>query len=144
MLMWQHDHGELPPCFNDYFKKVKSIHTYNTRSSSSNKLSVNFLVSTDTYGKNMLQFIGPRIFNEIVSLDFYNRCNTKIGFKNCTKKHLLSIQILHIFHFCVKISLFAVIAFFIFFGHSASLVSPMLHWKYLFIYHDRRAISLPR
>ena len=53
-------------------------------------MSVNFLVSTDTYGKNMLQFIGPRIFNKIVSLDFYNRCNTKIGFKNCMKKHLLS------------------------------------------------------
>ena len=90
MLMWQYDHGELPACFNDYFTKVYSIHTYNTRSSSSKKLSVNFLASTDTYGKNMLKFIGPRVFNEIVCLDFYNRCSNKIGFKNCMKKHLLS------------------------------------------------------
>ena len=90
MLMWQYDHGELPACFNDYFKKVNSIHTYNTRSSSSTKLSVDFLASTDKYGKNMLQFIGPRFFNEIITLDFYKRCNSKIGFKSCMKKHLLS------------------------------------------------------
>ena len=35
MLMWQHDHGELPDCFNDYFIKVNSIHTHNTRAASS-------------------------------------------------------------------------------------------------------------
>ena len=111
LFMWKYDHGELPTCFNDYFKKVNSIHTHNTRSSSSKKLSVNFLVSTDTYGKNMLQFIGPRIFNEIVSLDFYNRCNNKIGFKSCMKKHLLSGQIFFLF---ASKYLFAIFILFLF------------------------------
>ena len=89
MLMWQHDHGELPDCFNNYFKKVNSIHTHNTRAASSKKLSENILVNTDSYGKHMLKFIGPRIFNEIVTLDFYNRCNNKVGFKTNLKKYIL-------------------------------------------------------
>ena len=89
MLMWQHDHGELPDCFNDYFKKVNSTHTHNTRAASSKKLSENILVNTDSYGKHMLKFIGPRIFNEIVTLEFYNRCNNKVGFKTNLKKYIL-------------------------------------------------------
>ena len=89
MLMWQYDHRELPNCFNSYFKKLSSIHTHNTRASASNHLSENLLVNSDTYGKKMLKFIGPRVFNEIVSLDFYNRCNNKIGFKTNMKKHLI-------------------------------------------------------
>ena len=89
MLMWQYEHGELPNCFNTYFKKVSSIHSHNTRASASNSLSESILVSSDTYGKNMLKFIGPRIFNEIVLLDFYKCCNNKVGFKTNMKKYLI-------------------------------------------------------
>ena len=89
MFMWQYDHGELPACFNNYFKRIESIHTHNTRASSSKKLSENILVSTNTYGKNMLKFIGPKVFNEIVDLDFYKRCKTKLGFKANMKKYIL-------------------------------------------------------
>ena len=89
MFMWQYDHGELPDCFKDYFKRVESTHSHNTRAASSKKLSENILVSTNSYGKNMLKFIGPRVFNEIVDLDFYKRCNTKVGFKTNLKKYLL-------------------------------------------------------
>ena len=81
MLMWQHDHGDLPACFNNYCKRVNVIHTHNTRAASSNKLSENILVSTDLHGKKMIQFIGPRVFNKIVGLDFYKSCNSKVGFK---------------------------------------------------------------
>ena len=89
MLMWQYDHGELPGCFNSYFKKVRAIHTHNTRASSSNHLSENILVNSDTYGKNLFQFIGPLVFNKIVEFDFYKRCNNKVGFKTNMKKYLI-------------------------------------------------------
>ena len=89
MLMWQHDHGELPNCFNNYFNKVNSIHTHNTRAASSKKLSENISVNTDLYGKKMLHFIGPRVYNKIVELEFYKSCNSKVGFKTNMKKYLL-------------------------------------------------------
>ena len=89
LFMWQYDHGELPHCFNNYFKRVSSIHSHNTRAASSKKLSENILVNTTSYGKNMLKFIGPKIFNEIVTLDFYDRCSHVAGFKSNLKKYLL-------------------------------------------------------
>ena len=89
ILMWQYDHGKLPNCFNSYFKKIKSIHTHNTRSSSSQKLSENVPVRTDFYGKKSLHFIGPRVFNKIVELDFFKTCNSLVGFKTNLKKFLL-------------------------------------------------------
>ena len=89
LFMWQYDHGELPFCFNNYFKRVNSIHSHNTRAASSKKLSENILVNTTSYGKNMLKFIGPKIFNEIVTLDFYDRCSHVAGFKSNLKKYLL-------------------------------------------------------
>ena len=70
-------------------KKLSSVHTHDTRASASNHLSENTLVNSDTYGKNMLKFIGPRVFNEIVQLDFYKRCNNKVGFKTNMKNFLL-------------------------------------------------------
>ena len=63
MLMWQYGQGELSRWFDDYFNNVMSIHTHNTRAASSNKLSENILVNTESYGKNMLRFIGPKVFN---------------------------------------------------------------------------------
>lgn len=51
--------------------------------------TVNILVNTDTFDKNMFKFIGPRVFNEIVSLDFYKRCNNKVGLKTNIKKYLI-------------------------------------------------------
>ena len=89
MLMWQHDHGELPHCFNSYFKKVNTIHTHNTRAASLQKISENTLVNTDLHGKKMFHFIGPRVFNKIVVLEFYKRCNSKVGFKTKMKKYLI-------------------------------------------------------
>ena len=56
MLMWQYDHGDLPFCFNNYFKKTSAIHTHNTRAASSQKLSENVVVNTDSFGKKMLHF----------------------------------------------------------------------------------------
>ena len=87
--MWQHDHGELPICFNSFFKRVNIIHEHNIRASSLNKFSENNIVNTDLHGKKMLQFIGPKIFNKIVDLDFYRRCKNKASFKNKIKQYLI-------------------------------------------------------
>ena len=74
-FMWEYDHGVLPLVFGNYFKRVGEIHDHNTRSKSQNKLSQNTLVNTDLHGKKMLRFIGPRVFNSIVKLDFYKNAN---------------------------------------------------------------------
>ena len=56
VLMWQHDHGELPNCFNRFFKRVNEIHEHNTRAASSNKFSENSTVNTDLHGKKCFSF----------------------------------------------------------------------------------------
>ena len=90
VLMWQYDQGELPTCFNSFFKRVNIIHEHNTRASSLNKFSENNIVNTDLHGKKMLQFIGPKIFNKIVDLDFYRRCKNKASFKKKIKQYLFN------------------------------------------------------
>jgi hypothetical protein len=87
--MWEYDHGVLPLVFGNYFKRVGEIHDHNTRSKSQNKLSQNTLVNTDLHGKKMLRFIGPRVFNSIVELDFYKKCKSKQLFKNKIKDYLI-------------------------------------------------------
>ena len=57
-LMFDFDHGNLPECFNLYFKKVTSIHNYETRNATAGKLSENVAVNTSTHGLTMFKFIG--------------------------------------------------------------------------------------
>ena len=83
-LMWEYDKGLLPVCFADYFQKVSSMHSHNTRFAAKNKLSENVLIKTDTHGKNMLKLFGTRIFNALVDIDLYHLCKTKQSF---TKRH---------------------------------------------------------
>ena len=90
LLMWDYDHGNLPIAFNDYFIKAKDVHKYNTRFSSKNKLSENILVNTDSHGKKMLKFMGPRVLNDILDFDFYEISKNKIQFKSKMKNHLLA------------------------------------------------------
>ena len=90
ILMWEFDHGKLPVVFSKYFERAHNKHVYNTRFASSNKMSENRLVNTDLQGKKLLKFLGPRIFNAMVDLEFYKNCNTKPNFKQKMKKYLLS------------------------------------------------------
>ena len=53
-------------------------------------MSQNILVNTDLHGKKMFKFIGPRIFNNIVNLDFYKKCKSKTQFKRKIKDFLLN------------------------------------------------------
>ena len=89
ILMWEYDHNYLPDIFDVYFERAKNIHTHETRFACSNKLSVNMLVNTELHGKKLLKFVGPRIFNKIIGLDFYTSCKKKHHFKNKKKKYLL-------------------------------------------------------
>ena len=90
LLMWEHDHGDLPQCFSIFFKKTSDVHKYCTRSSSKNSLSQNILVNTDIHGKKMLKFLGPRVFNKIVDLDIYKMSKSKQEFKRKLKDFLLN------------------------------------------------------
>ena len=89
-LMWDYDHNLLPICFSNYFKPVSLTHSYRTRMASTGKLSQNFRIRTETHGKKMLKFIGPRLFNDIIELDIYKNSKYKNGFTKSHKKYLLS------------------------------------------------------
>ena len=89
VMMWQHDHGELPTCFNNFFKRVTDIHEHSTRAASLGKFSETSIINTVLHGKQMLQFIGPKIFNKIVDLDFYKKCKNKASFKKKNKQYLI-------------------------------------------------------
>ncbi len=89
-IMWDYDHENLPKCFNAYFNKTSSIHSYNTRFSSAGKLSENVSVNTITYGFSMLKFIGPKIFNTLKDISFYNESNSLSYFRNKYKSYILN------------------------------------------------------
>lgn len=88
-LMWDHDKGNLPNCFESYFTKVRKIHKYETRMACSNKLSVDMAINTSTHGQTMFKYYGPRIFNEMADLTFYENSRTKNTFRKKYKTHLL-------------------------------------------------------
>ena len=91
VLMWDFDHDKLPAVFSKYFDRAQKKHEHNTRFAATNKMSENRLVNTDSQGKKLLKFVGPRIYNVMVDLEFYKNCNTKPHFKQKMKKHNLSI-----------------------------------------------------
>ena len=90
-LMWDHDKGVLPKCFDTYFTKVNKIHNYGSRSANANKLSVNVAVNTSTHGQTMFKYIEPRICNEIKDLHFYDITRAKNTFRKKYKTHVISI-----------------------------------------------------
>ena len=92
-LMWDHDKGVLPKCFDNYFTKVNKVHNYGTRLANANKLSVNVAVNTSTHGQTMMKYIGPRIFNEIKDLHFYDITRAKTTFRKKYKSHLITSYI---------------------------------------------------
>ena len=87
-VMWDHDHGALPSCFDGTFNKI--AHSYNTRANSAQKLSENVKIHTKTYGESMLKFLGPKVLNELKSYDFYNSSKNKGIFRAKYKQFLLS------------------------------------------------------
>ena len=85
VLMWDFDHDKLPAVFSKYFDRAQKKHEHNTRFAATNKMSENRLVNTDSQGKKLLKFVGPRIYNVMVDLEFYKNCNTKPHFKQKMK-----------------------------------------------------------
>ena len=89
-LMWDHDNGDLPKCFDTYFTRVKNVHSHGTRLANANKLSVNVAVNTSTHGQTMFKYIGPRIFNELKGLHFYDITKAKKTFRKNYKIHMIT------------------------------------------------------
>ena len=80
-LMYDQNHGNLPSCFNTYFRKVEDIHCHNTRMASSHKLSENVKFKTKTHGNSMFKFKGPKILNKLNDLNFYGASKNKSYFR---------------------------------------------------------------
>ena len=89
-LMWDQDKGDLPKCFDTYFIRVNKLHSHGTRLAIANKLSVNIAVNTSTHGQTMFKYLGPRIFNELKELHFYDITKTKKRFRRKYKTYLIS------------------------------------------------------
>ena len=88
-LMWDQDHRNLPQCFEGYFKKVSSVHDHETRQAYDKKLTeINY--RTITHGKKLFKFKGPKILNQLKSLDFYREAETKLIFRKRYKAYLLN------------------------------------------------------
>ena len=85
-LMWDQDHELLPSSFSSFFKPISEIHGHNTRMASSGKLSVNIPIRTESHGKKMLKFTGPRTLNNLKDLTIYNNSKTKNVFLRQHKK----------------------------------------------------------
>ena len=88
-LMWDQDHGILPQCFTHYFTPVSDIHNYNTRSATSMNLAENVSINTDTHGKKLFKFYGPKFFNNLKQQELYTKSVTKISFIKKYKTSLL-------------------------------------------------------
>ena len=88
-ITYDQDHGNLPCCFNAYFKKVEDIHQHSTRMASSHKLSENLKFKTETHGKSMFKFRGAKILNEIKDLKLYGEAKNKAYFRRKYKLYLL-------------------------------------------------------
>ena len=88
-LMWEYENGNLPNCFKHYFKKVSEIHKYGTRNATTGKLSENIRINTSTHGLSMLKFRGPKAFNVIKDLPFYNESKSLQYFRHKYKSYLI-------------------------------------------------------
>ena len=90
-LMWDQDHNLLPDCLNKIFVRVADTHSYETRSSAANKLSINAKINTKTHGETLLQYQGPKILNDLKDLKFYGASKTKKSFQAKYKKYIFSM-----------------------------------------------------
>lgn len=80
-LMWDQDHGNLPSCFDTYFKQVREVHQLGTRMIGKNKLYECLKYNTKTYGQKMFRIQGPKVLNRLKNLKFYKEAKTKFYFR---------------------------------------------------------------
>ena len=84
-FMYKFENNSLPIFFNNYFTKLDSIHSYNTRQKKQNRYF--FPRFSTNFGKNTLHYLGLQTWSkippEIKNLSY-------IGFKKKLKKHLLN------------------------------------------------------
>ena len=90
-LMWDQDHNLLPDCLNKIFVRVADTHSYETRSSAANKLSINVKIKTKTHGETLLHYQGPTILNDLKNHKFYGASKTKKSFQSKYKKYIFSM-----------------------------------------------------
>ena len=69
----------LPSSLNFYFKPLNN-NQHVTRRVTAAKLSENTAINTDTYGKSMLKFLGPKVLNFLKDKDFFTKAKTKTYF----------------------------------------------------------------
>ena len=87
-LMWDFDHGTLPPSLSRYFKRCNSMHNLNTRQAQHGKLYVK-KCNTLTYGLNSFYVQGSKILNKLMDTDLYTKSRSKESFVKKIKIKLI-------------------------------------------------------
>ena len=87
-LLWDVDHGTIPPTLLTYFKKTNSVHQHATRQANSGKYCVPKTQSK--LGANSFQSIGTTILNELKDMHIYKDALSKKQFLNKLKDSLIA------------------------------------------------------
>ena len=88
-LMWDLDHNTLPTSLSSYFTRRSETHSYNTRSTTANKLTIK-RYNTDKYGRQSFQVQGAIILNELKEQELYTNARTKKSFLNNFRENILA------------------------------------------------------
>ena len=74
VVLWQ---WILPTCFNNYFPLARSIHHYETRFSTSNKISKTSNYTSSRYELNSFSNVAIDVSNKIKDFSWYTQVNQK-------------------------------------------------------------------
>ena len=131
LLMYNYHHNLLPSSFENFFKTVASIHSYNTRLASKSTYYLNTIKTN--YGKFNFRFAAVKVWN---NLDESIKHLPLKSFKNKVMLNILQSYCSWVFN-CIYIYIFFLLFlfffFFIFFFYlfSNSLFIPALVPTYL-------------
>ena len=69
--MWDYDDGFLATCFNNYFLHTRTIHHYETRFSTRNKITKTRNYTSSRYGLNSFSNVAIDVSNKIKDFSWY-------------------------------------------------------------------------
>ena len=87
-LLWDVDHGIIPPTLSTYFKKTESLHQHATRQATSGKYQV--VKNQSMIGNQSFLSTGTIILNKLKDMSIYKEANSKKHFLVKLKENLVA------------------------------------------------------
>ena len=85
LFMFKYTTNALPPVFNDYFSRISSLHSHNTRQTNNFRLPIDH---TTLISRRAMRYFGPSTWNATPST-IRNSTSTNV-FKRMLRDHLIS------------------------------------------------------